>query len=297
MERRQISLVALALVATALCTGTTTAAAAAPPRDVFGGVFELRGTHGFKVLGEIGAKDGAAAMNLYVGRPREGAIYRVQGRLDGEEVDFDMGALGKVEVRAEPTGRKETVRPNCGKQMTLEAFDYVGTIEFHGEEGFTEAQAQRTPLRFDLLAEIGCGVSSEGEEFSALEPGARLKVARKGGPKLQINQNHPGAPVRYEARITERRPGLTIDRSVGGYLAGGAFHFDPTLTKASFAPGAPFAGSAIYRGSDAPRETHPAKGAWSGNLTVDFPGHAGAALTGPGFKAAIIRATRTESSP
>jgi len=187
------------------------------------------------------------------------------------------------------------VRPSCGKPITLEGREFVGTIEFHGEEGFTEAEAQRTPLRFDLLAEIGCGVATEGEEFGAGVPGARLRVASKGGPKLQLNQNHPGARVRYEARVTERRPGLTIDRVVGGYLAGGAFGFDPTLTNASFTPGAPFSGGATYRGSRPPRGTHVAHGAWRGNLTVDFPGHADVPLTGPGLKAAIIHANRTES--
>jgi hypothetical protein len=115
-------------------------------------------------------------------------------------------------------------------------------------------------------------------------PGARLKFGRKGGPKLQVNQNHPGATVRDEAQITERRPGLTINRVTGGYLAGGTFSFDPSLTKASFAPVAPFSGSATYRGLHPPRGTHVAHGTWRGNLTVDFPGHADVPLTGPGFK-------------
>jgi hypothetical protein len=206
------------------------------------------------------------------------------------------GRSSKIELVAQPTERMETVRPACGKPLTVEGVDFVGTIEFHGEEGFTEAQALSTPLRFDLLANIVCGVSSEGESFGVGTPGARLKVARKSGPKLQINQNHPGAAVRYEAQITERHRGLTINRAVGGHLGGGAFSFDPSLTKASFAPGVPFTGSATYRSLHPPRGTHVAHGAWSGNLTVDFPGHADVPLTGPGFKAAIIHANRTESN-
>ncbi len=200
-------------------------------------------------------------------------------------------------MEGQPTGHTETVRPGCGKPITLEGREFVGTIEFHGEEGFTEARAQRTPLRFDLLAEIGCGVSSEGESFGVGTPGARLRIACRGGPKLQVNQNRPGASVRYEAQITERHPGLTINRTVGGHLGAGAFGFDPTLTKASFTAGAPFAGSATYRGFRPPRGTQVAHGAWRGNLTVDFPGRADVPLAGPGFRAAIIHANRTESGP
>jgi hypothetical protein len=121
-------------------------------------------------------------------------------------------------------------------------------------------------------------------------------VARKGGPKLQVNQNHQGARVRYEAQITERSRGLRINRAVGGYLAGGAFSFDPSLTKAGFAPGTPFIGSATYHGFHPPRGTHVAHGIWRGELTVDSPGHADVPLTGPGFKAPIVRANRTESN-
>jgi hypothetical protein len=259
-------------------------------------VFELQGTHGFKLVGLIGAQGRKAELTLFVDRPREGATYIVRGRHEGEEVDFDLGPLGKVEVEARPTGHRKTVHPACGKPITLEGVDFVGTIEFHGEEGFTEAQAKSTPLRYDLLANVVCGVSSQGETFGPGIPGTRLKVARKAGPKLQINQNHPGAAVRYEAQITERRGGVTINRAVDGHLAGGSFSSDSSLTKATFAPGAPFTGSATYRGFHPPRGTHPAHGTWSGNLSVDFPGHADVPLTGPGFKAAIIHANRTESN-
>lgn len=235
-------------------------------------------------------------MALFVRRRHEGASYIVDGTRNGEEVDFDLGALGKVEVEVQPTGRKETVRPKCGKPFTAEGSSFVGTIEFRGEEGFAEAHVQRTPNRYDLLVDIVCGGSSSGETFGVGERGVRLKVRRTGGPKLQINQNHPGAPVRYQAEIVERRAGMTINRAVGGRLAGGAFDFDPTLTKASFTPGTPFAGSATYRGFHPPRVTHPAHGTWRGDLKVDFPGRADVPLTGPGFKAAIVGAKRTESN-
>jgi len=287
---------AAALASVVLTLTLVSVAAASGWEGEFSGVFALRGTHGYKVTGLIDAKAGDVQLFLSVSRRHEGATYVVQGTRSGEEFDFDLGALGKVEVEAQPTGHTETVRPKCGKPFALEGSTFVGTIEFRGEEGFTEARAQRTKLRYDLLADDVCGFSIQGEDFGAGIPGARLRVSRKRGPELQINQNHPGAPVRYEAQITESHPGLTIHRSTGGHLPGGAFKFDPTLTRATFGPGAPFTGSAAYRGFAPSRGTHVAQGTWRGNLTVDFPGHTAVPLTGPGFKAAIIHANRTESN-
>jgi hypothetical protein len=293
--RKVAAALAFVLLALALAVVSVAAASGRAREGEFSGAFALRGTHGFKVIGLIAAKAGDVQLLLSVGRRHEGATYVVQGTRSGEEFDFELGALGKVEVEAQPTGHTETVRPKCGKPFTLEGSTFVGTIEFHGEEGFTEAEAQRTGLRYDLLADEVCGLFIQGEDFGVGIPGARLRVSRKRGPELQINQNHPGAAVRYEAQITESHPGLTIHRSTGGHLPGGAFKFDPTLTKASFGPGAPFTGSATYRGFAPPRGTHVAHGTWRGNLKVDFPGRAAVPLTGPGFKAAIIHANRTES--
>jgi hypothetical protein len=285
---------AATLAVVVLILAVASGAGAAKP---FGGAFVLHATHGFGVAGLIGAKGSDVELNLFVDRANERANYTVRGTRDGAGFDFDLGALGQVEVEARPTGHMERMRPRCGRPFTLEGSSFVGTIEFHGEEGFTEAHSQATPLRYDLLADLVCGLSIEGEEFGGGILGARLRVARKGGPKLQVNANHRGAAVRYEAQITERRSGLTIDRSVGGHLPGGAFGFSPTLTAASFTPGAPFSGSATYRGFAPQRGTRPAHGAWRGNLTVDFPGHADVPLAGAGFKAAIIHANRTESGP
>jgi hypothetical protein len=291
MLRHRLPAIALALVVIALA-GPSRAAGAKP----FGGIFVLRATHGFKVVGLIGSKGNDTELNLFVERRHEGATYIVRGTRDGEAFDFDLGAVGKVEVEAQPTGRMETVHPKCGKPFTLEGAAFVGTIEFHGEEGFAEAQAERTPIRYDLLADMICVGSLRGETFGATERGARLRARRKDGPEIQINQNHPGAAVHYEAQITEKHGGMTINRAVVGHLGGGAFDFDPTLTDASFAPAAPFTGAATYRGVHPPRGTHVAHGTWRGNLKVDFPGHAAVPLAGPGFNAAIIHAKRTESN-
>src|SRR5882757_1553515 len=114
MRRRQISAVALSLVAVVLGIGASVATASEPPKAGFGGMFELQATHGFKVVGLIGAKGPKAELTLFVGRARERATYLVRGTREGEELDFDLGPLGKVEVEAQLTGRMETVRPACG---------------------------------------------------------------------------------------------------------------------------------------------------------------------------------------
>lgn len=185
------------------------------------------------------------------------------------------------------------MRSECGgKPYTGAGSEYAGTIEFHGEGGCTEATATRTPLLLSPLLNIVCGISSEGESFGEGVRGVRIRLKRKGGPTLQINQDAPRAHVFYWSEIRENRDGLTIQRAVSGRLGAGALRFDPALEHASFIGGGLFSGTATYTSTSPPRGTHPGHGTWSGNLTVDYPGRPDVPLAGPGFPAAIIHAER-----
>jgi hypothetical protein len=166
----------------------------------------------------------------------------------------------------------------------------VGTIEFHGEGGYTEVEATQTPLMLSPLLNIVCGVSSSGESFGGGVRGVRIKAKQVGGPSLQINQNALGAGVHYYSRVSEKRGDLRIERAVEGDLGAAALHFDPSLDRATFTGAGPFSGSATYTSKSPPRGTHPGHGSWRGSLRVDFPGRPGVRLAGLGFPAAIIHA-------
>jgi hypothetical protein len=261
------------------------------------GSFTLKGTHGFEVKALI-ASYGEGDMGqlvLFVGKKNQQAIYIAKGTVTKESVDFDLGALGEVKAAVQTTGKKETLTSKCegGEKQTIEAAEYVGTIAFHGEEGFTDAEATRAPLSLAPLTELVCGgLSTEGHEGGDGVLGAGLAIKRKGGPSLKLAQNRPGARVFYSANMKEEEGTVTVERSVGGYLASGALTFAPSLRTAHFTGAGPFSGSAAYIGKSLPSVSRPGKGPWRGNLTVDFPGHTDVPIAGPGFKASIFAVHR-----
>jgi hypothetical protein len=264
------------------------------------GSFTLKGTHGYEIktlIASYGEGD-AGQLVLFVGKKNKGAIYVVKGTVTKESVDFDLGALGEVKAAVQPTGKKETLTSECegGEKQTIEGAEYVGTIAFHGEEGFTDAAATRAPLSLTPLTELVCpAITTEGHEGGDGVRGAGLAIKRKGGPSLKLAQNRPGARVFYSANMKEKEGAVTVERSVGGYLAARALTFAPSLKTAHFAGVAPFSGSAAYIGRSLPSVSRPGKGQWRGNLTVDFPGHAEVPIAGPGFKASIFAVHRDKS--
>lgn len=262
------------------------------------GSFTLKGTHGFEVKALIASygEGDAGQLVLFVGKKNQQAIYVAKGTVTKEAVDFDLGALGEVKAAVRPSGKKETLTSECGEgeEQTIEGEEYVGTIAFHGEEGFTEAEATRSPLLLaSALTELVCGpLTTEGHEGGDGVHGVGLAIKRKGGASLKLAQNRPGARVFYQAQIKEKEGTVTVERSVGGYLAASALTFAPSLKTAHFAGAGPFSGSAAYVGKSLPSLSRPGKGPWRGNLTVDFPGHADVPIAGPGFKASIYAVHR-----
>jgi hypothetical protein len=261
------------------------------------GSFTLKGTHGYEINALIGSygKGDTGQLVLFVGKKNEQAIYIVKGTVTKESVDFDLGALGEVKAAVQPTGKKETLTSKCegGEKQTIEGAEYVGTITFHGEEGFTEAEATRAPLSLTPLTELVCpAITTDGQEGGDGLRGAGLAIRRKGGPSLKLAKNRPGARVFYMAQMEETEGAVTVERSVGGYLAPSALTFAPSLKTAHFTGAGPFSGSAAYIGKSLPSVSRPGKGPWRGNLTVDFPGHADTPIAGPGFKAKIFAVHR-----
>jgi hypothetical protein len=235
---------------------------------------------------------GKGAMGLLVLRPAETAYYRAEGEVTADQIDVDLGPLGRFDLERRPTGRMETIR-GCGRTEREPGYEFVGTIEFHGEEGFTEVTATRAEMDWRALASGECHFSGAGEEFGGRISGVRIKVRKKRGPTLQLNQNR-GSKVVYQAEIDEREGAVKVSRSVDGRLGAGALRFTPSLGSATFTGTGRFDGKATYVEATPPRGTHPGQGVWRGDLTVDFPGAADVRLAGPGFTAGITHAHRDE---
>ncbi|HEX7278049.1 MAG TPA: hypothetical protein VF255_00370 [Solirubrobacterales bacterium] len=277
-------------------------AAAAKPAAVnaadfpgYWAAFQLQGSNGYSIGISAYSVPLEEEEGISIAAFRKGsvALYTASVRMTPTTIYADLGALGKVDLRLDPSGRQKTIPIKCsgGDTFTFEPGFYEGVIEFNGEEGYTKVRETRVPLR-PLLSSYCGGGSGSGESIGDSEPGARLRgVSYAQGRVLsfQVNKNRPaGAPTVFEASLRERRDGIRIYREVQGAVGSSAFRFPRDLKTATLSPPAPFSGSASLRrtrGSVKPR--------WTGNLALDFPGRSSVALAGPSVYVGLVHARFT----
>jgi hypothetical protein len=283
--------VALCLFVAAL-GGTLAPAAVAqgePDTGAFN-AFNLKASNGYRMV--VWAASGKGYRHgqilILVGRKREAVTYFAPAKVTDVRVVADLGAFGAIDVSFQPSGEKGVDHPVCDSRQRVryEKGAYIGAIDFHGEEGFTEVHAESARLSLHPFIDFICAGSGEGrgEGF----PGAALLVRSKARAKrvaLQVNQNRPGARVHVSASTDEQRGRIAIFREVAATYPSGAFHFDPQLRKAVLSPPAPFAGTGLFH-----RDASPAN-RWTGNLRADFPGRSNVPLAGSGFAVNLVHAS------
>lgn len=274
---------------------------AAAGADVVGAsaAFTLQGSHGYSitVLAYSQRADGRGQVRITVHRKRAGVIYVAPATVTDTRIEADLGPVGTISAAFVPSGSIAEEKTGCSKGdfIQFEAGTYQGTIEFHGEEGYTEASATQVPVEFKPFFEPVCSgfeVSETAVFGTAGMPGARLRV-RSTAPRrhlsVQFNENRPGARMTFEAQTSERHGDIAIVRGIQGATPGDGFAFGDDLRVARLHPPAPFSGSAAFH-RNAARSNR-----WTGSLTIDFPGRSNVPLTGPGLKASLVHARRTAS--
>ncbi|MGE5280942.1 MAG: hypothetical protein ACM3N0_01220 [Chloroflexota bacterium] len=210
--------------------------------------------------------------------------YAAPATVTRTTIDADLGKLGRISVTRVPTGRMKTVRRNCkpGSRKRVKAERYEGTIEFHGEEGFTEVSATSAPLEPTFLC---IGSEWSGRPPGKSLPGARLDVDKRRLEKYRLEfdatQRRPGARTGVSVEVEEHRGEMEIHRAIWTWAGAGALRYDRRLRTATVRPPAPFAG----HGSFHRNARHGNQ--WTGNLTVDLPGRADVPVTGRGFSAGL----------
>lgn len=291
--------VGLALVVVAVAVSAQAAAEGEVDSGAFG-AFRLEGTHGYSILvlatSQRGFRHGEVL--AFADRKGEGAVYIAPAMVTEGTIEARLRGVGTISVQFEPRGERKRERARCegGGTIDYQPGYWVGTVEFRGEEGFTRAEATRTPALVDPFSEIGCRTVVSAEESGHGLPGARLVARSAMGRRttfLQANANRPDGRLKLDATIEERKPRLTITRLVERRYPGGDFRFNPRLRSAVLRPAAPFSGVGVFRRDARPRNR------WTGSLSVDFPGHASVALTGSSFRATLAhaRVSRGHSSP
>lgn len=257
-----------------------------PPGSGYG--FKLRASNGYQLIGlPLVGRGGEGRLLLVAVSHFSAVTYNAPATVTAEtveriEIEADLAALGHVSVALAPTGRQKSVRVGCegNKRVQVEDARYSGTIEFHGEEGFTEVTATGAAVDYDLYRRMLC--AELGFHTGRSYPqGASLQIQRprddKAGPWAAATKPHPTSRTWVIAGIDERRGEITISRRVDRFVRPGALRFGQELRTATLRPPAPFSGHATFN-RDATRASR-----WTGNLSVDFPGRSGVALAGPGF--------------
>jgi hypothetical protein len=202
-------------------------------------------------------------------------------------IQANLGALGEIAVEFQRTNKAVSV--SCQQQkVRFDSGSWVGTIQFHGEEGYAAVEATSAPTNPKRLVGESCG-SLFGSGSSGPWRGAELFIRNPGlGPQLSVYEHRPGAAALIVARLREYIPGtssgyntgIEIERSVATWMPGSDFTYDHhRLRTATVTPPAPFAGTAdLDLGLKAGKR-------WSGDLTVDMPGRADVPLTGRPLRA------------
>jgi hypothetical protein len=296
MFRRTLIGVVAALLLVVVPASTASAAKPAAPTESTLTTFRLSGSNGYEIGVTAAAEGKFGVLRIEVGKPGEEASYSAKGHVTGSRIDFDLGALGGVHLEIRPTTGTARARTRCGrgKPVTVPRLELVGTFEFHGEEGFTEAAATTIVGKAVPYRDFLC-FDSEGAVFGEGESGTWLDVRHKGGPDLWITQNRPGGAVAYEALVGERlADGVGVTRRVQGTAKASDFRFDDKLSSASFHPsGGPLSGALTYKSTKLPTGTKEGLGKVGGNLVANFPGRPGVAIGGPGFTATIVHGSRS----
>lgn len=231
------------------------------------------------------AEDNEGGVYLFLVRGKRTLVtYSTPATVSTTTIDVDLGKLGRISVSRVATGRTKRVRRGCepGRTKRVKAERYEGTIEFHGEEGFTDVSATSAPLEYTIF----CGSpEGSGPPREKILPGARLDVEKRRPEKYRLEfdatQRRPGARTLVSVEVAEQRGEMNIYRATSTWASADALRYDQLLHGATVRPPAPFDG---YGSFDAG-----AFGAkrWTGNLTVDLPGHSNVPITGPGFSASL----------
>lgn len=290
MVRSRVTFIAF-LIAAALAVPTVVAQAAAPPGPAPRAplpvpyAFRLTASNGYTlyVVGEPSRDHGQSHLLVVASAKGAQVRYEAPATVSETSIQANLGEVGEISVNFQSSGRAAKVP--CGKRtIRYDPGIWVGTIDFHGEEGYTEVSRTSAPANANLLLGPFCGPGFTSGSSGPIR-GAELFVRNPGlGPELSVYKPRPGAAALISAHLSEYTNGISIERVISQLMPGRDFSYDRRLRSATVTPPAPFTGSARFElGVKAGRR-------WSGDLTVDMPGREAVPLTGP-----LLRATLSPS--
>ncbi len=144
--------------------------------------FRLKATNGYSLIAlGVPAHEGHPAfVALVVRKSHQEVFYSVPATVTETSIQASLGELGEIAVTFHPSGQPRTTRPQCGgKPVSFDSGSYEGTIDFHGEQGYTEVESTVVPgdvsfgsISSALVAGVGMAPSFQARScaFGALGP-------------------------------------------------------------------------------------------------------------------------------
>lgn len=213
---------------------------------------------------------------------------------DPSTIDADLGALGHLSLAFQPSGSSRVTHlSQKGKtrkcvfphRIVRRLGSFEGTVSFHGEDGYTSVEATSARGSLGTSPFRNCAQIINPTRVFSHRPPQRLArlTALSHGPSSglfsALGDGHRGS---FSATVSEpREDGTIVVRNARAVAGRQSFRFDGRRGTATVTPPAPFAGSA-----HAALGKHGHHAAWSGSLSVSFPGMT-APLTGSSFWAGL----------
>lgn len=284
----------LVLVAT-FALPAQTSFAAEDFRSVFleggsnGASFGTRGSNGYSIE-VVASREGAV---LTAAKESVDASYVVRAKLRGGKLVARIGNRGRIAVRFRQTEgfRKRMPPRRCeGKPRITRYGVFAGTIQFHGEHGYTTVE--RRAARGRLYSQPRWRCPRSGGKFKpsppedeAGESDVTTLEARTPDGRIAFGVLAGGADenglVIFFAQMRERRKRMEVSRTAFVFDQAGEFEHDADLTSAEVRPPPPFQGTATFTRGPTKRAL------WRGSLAVTLPGAPRLRLAGTRFRAKL----------
>jgi hypothetical protein len=258
---------------------------------------------------DLGAGQGLSAhletflddVTLTISGHHQYVSYQVKGELSTSGLVAKFGELGEVSVAFSPTKTISSEQPPKGckdEARTDREGIFSGTIKLIGEREYVRLDATKATGQMVVTPHWHC--RSGGDKNVVPPPPTvthRASAEKEGVATLKASNRRSrggfsAAAVRgpkgrnytfFAGGLSEHRESMKILRLAALSAPTPTFLFNHAKGTASVHPPLPFSGSASFKRR---RKGPPA---WSGSLQVALLGADPIALTGPGFRASLVR--------
>ena len=272
---------------------------------------------GFKVVDRRTLEVTATKLALATGIGAVGATYTVPYRQPrgSDRIEARLGRLGRIDVRFIPESvrREPPILSQChGGKALVEEGEFVGSISFHGEGGYTKVRIHHASGEISTSPELHCiftasksgraeakaeteeaEAETEAGESQAESEAVELKVTAVGrrvdfdGARIRLRSRpgHGFGLINFEATASRHRGRIFETSEAETVFDAGKSFVSPEprypTREAVIRPGRPFTGSATFRRAPGGSVS------WTGDLSVELPGFGHVRLAGKGTHVAM----------